>query len=84
MSLFDGDHWREIYESLRGDYAESLELYEKHAKDEKLQAAVAVGISRVHQSQGEYDKALEVLNAAVPSAEELTRLSDEAGEESAP
>jgi len=37
----------------------------------------------VYVEERDYDKALEVLNAAVPSDEELARLSDEAGEESA-
>ena len=34
----------------------------------------------VHVEEQDYDKALEVLNATVPSEEELARLSDEAGE----
>jgi superfamily II helicase len=38
----------------------------------------------VYVDEQDYDKALEVLNAAVPSEEELARLSDEAGEGSAP
>jgi len=38
----------------------------------------------VYVEEQDYDKALEVLNAAVPSEEELARLSDEAGEGSAP
>ena len=50
---------------LRGNYAESLEQYEKLAKDDKLRSAVAAGVSRVHQSRGEYDKALEVIDAAL-------------------
>jgi hypothetical protein len=38
----------------------------------------------VYVEAQDYDKALEVLNAAVPSEEELARLSDEAGQGSAP
>jgi hypothetical protein len=38
----------------------------------------------VYVEEQHYDRALEVLNAAVPSDEELARLSHEAGEESAP
>src|SRR3954452_11554208 len=37
----------------------------------------------VYVEQHDFDKALAVLNAAVPSDEELTRLSDEAGDKSA-
>ena len=50
---------------LRGNYDECLEQYEKLAKDEKLKAAVALGVSRVHESRGDYDKALEVVDAAL-------------------
>jgi hypothetical protein len=38
----------------------------------------------VYVEEQDYDKALQVLNAAVPSEEELARLSDEAGKGSAP
>ena len=38
----------------------------------------------VYVEEQHYDRAFEVLNAAVPSDEELARLSHEAGEESAP
>jgi hypothetical protein len=38
----------------------------------------------VYVEQHDFAKALAVLNAAVPSDEELTRLSDEAGDKSAP
>jgi chemotaxis regulatin CheY-phosphate phosphatase CheZ len=38
----------------------------------------------VYVETQDYEAALEALNAAVPSEEELARLSDEAGEESAP
>jgi hypothetical protein len=38
----------------------------------------------VYVEEQDYETALAVLNAAVPSEEELTRLSDEAGEGSAP
>jgi Putative prokaryotic signal transducing protein len=38
----------------------------------------------VYVDEQDYDRALEVLNAAVPSEEELARLSGEAGEGSAP
>jgi Putative prokaryotic signal transducing protein len=38
----------------------------------------------VYVEAQDYEAALEALNAAVPSEEELARLSDEAGEDSAP
>jgi hypothetical protein len=38
----------------------------------------------VYVEEQHYDRALEVLNAAVPCDEELARLSHEAGERSAP
>jgi tetratricopeptide (TPR) repeat protein len=53
---------------LRGNYDESLELYERLAEDAKLRPAVAVGVSRVHQSRGDYDKALEAIETALKAA----------------
>ncbi len=57
---------------LHGNYEESLEQYEKLAKDAKALPrdtkalpVIAVGVSRVHQSKGEYDKALEVVESAL-------------------
>jgi len=44
----------------------------------------AAASREVYVEAQDYEKALEVLNAAVPSEEELARLSDEAGEQSAP
>jgi tetratricopeptide (TPR) repeat protein len=62
------EHW------LRGRYDESLETYEKVAKDAKNAPAVAAGVSRIHQSRGEYDKALEVVEAALKDATKDTEL----------
>src|SRR5260370_18367180 len=53
---------------LRGNYDESLEQYEKLGEDAKLRPAVAAGVSRVHQSRGDYDKALDVVEAALKDA----------------
>jgi tetratricopeptide (TPR) repeat protein len=50
---------------LKGNYDEARALYEKLAKDPKTSSAAAVGINLTLQSQGEYDKALGVLDAAL-------------------
>jgi tetratricopeptide (TPR) repeat protein len=50
---------------LRGNYGEARELYETLAKDDKLRSAATVGLSRALESEGEYDKALDVVAAAL-------------------
>jgi tetratricopeptide (TPR) repeat protein len=50
---------------LRGNYEEARALYEHWAKDPKRFVLATIGISRTWQSQGEYDKALEVIDAAL-------------------
>src|SRR5262245_22939483 len=50
---------------LRGNYDEARALYEALAKDPKTRAAAAVGLSKTWQSQGDYDKALSSLDAAL-------------------
>ena len=50
---------------LRGNYEEAREQYAALAKDAKHAVAATVGISRAWQSEGEYDKALAVLDAAL-------------------
>jgi tetratricopeptide (TPR) repeat protein len=52
---------------LHGNYAEARELYTTLAKNPGQRAAATVGLSRAYQSEGEYDKALEVLDAALKS-----------------
>ncbi|MFO0879116.1 MAG: tetratricopeptide repeat protein [Gemmataceae bacterium] len=52
---------------LKGNYEEAQEQFEKLLDDKKTQPAAAVGLSRVHQSQGEYDKALDVVVKALGS-----------------
>lgn len=50
---------------LRGNYGEARELYETLAQDAKLRAAATVGLSRTLESEGEYEKALEAVSAAL-------------------
>src|SRR5262249_11665422 len=50
---------------LRGNYEEARELYDDAAKDAKVRDAAAIGLSRCDQSIGEYDKALEKIDAAI-------------------
>jgi tetratricopeptide (TPR) repeat protein len=50
---------------LRGDYGQAQQLYEKLAKQGKNRGAATLGWSRALQSEGEYDKALAVLEAAL-------------------
>ncbi len=50
---------------LKGNYEEARAKYEEIAKDEKTRAAATVGITLCLQSQGEYDKALAVLDAVL-------------------
>ena len=57
---------------LRGNHAEARALYEKLAADAKHHVAAVIGLSRVYQDEGEYDKALAVV------ADALTNESDAA------
>ena len=50
---------------LHGNYDEARVLYEKLAKDGKQRIPVTIGLSRTWQSQGEYDKALAVVDAVL-------------------
>jgi tetratricopeptide (TPR) repeat protein len=50
---------------LHGNYEEARGKYEALGQDPKQKAAAAVGISHTWQSQGEYDKALAVIDAAL-------------------
>jgi tetratricopeptide (TPR) repeat protein len=59
---------------LHGNYEEARSLYEALAKDAKQRTPAVMGLSRTLQSQGEYDKALEVTDAALgrdPTSAEL-------------
>ena len=53
---------------LRGNYAEARELYTALAKEANQRARASVGLSRAWQSEGEYDKAMEVLDAALKAS----------------
>ena len=46
---------------LRGNYVEAQDRYEKLTGDDKVGVDAVVGVSRCLESQGEYDKALEVV-----------------------
>jgi tetratricopeptide (TPR) repeat protein len=50
---------------LKGNYEEAQEQYESLLKDPKLASPAAIGLSRAHQSQGKYDKALDVIDKAI-------------------
>lgn len=50
---------------LHGNYEEARSLYEALANDGKLKTFAVIGLSRTLQSQGEYDKALRVVEAAL-------------------
>jgi len=49
---------------LHGNYEEARELYETLAKEGNRRDAATIGLSKALQSQGEYDKALIVIEAA--------------------
>jgi tetratricopeptide (TPR) repeat protein len=64
---------------LRGNYAEAKTLFEKLAKDPANRVPAAIGLSKALQSQGEYDKALEVVDEALkagPQADLLARRAE--------
>src|SRR5712692_301081 len=50
---------------LKGNHEEARTKYETLAKDAKHKVAASIGLSRVWQSQGDYDKALAVLDEAL-------------------
>jgi len=50
---------------LKGNYEEARALFQKHLKDANLGPAAAVGVSRSWASEGEYDQALKVVDAAL-------------------
>src|SRR5438067_2378181 len=52
---------------LHGNYEEARALYEELGRDAKDQEAAAIGLSPAWQSEGEYDKALEVVSGALRS-----------------
>jgi tetratricopeptide (TPR) repeat protein len=50
---------------LHGNYEEARALYEEIARDAKARATATVGLSRCLESKGEYDQALEAIDAAL-------------------
>jgi tetratricopeptide (TPR) repeat protein len=59
---------------LRGNYAEARELFTAMAKSPEHRVRARIGLSRAWQSEGEYDKALQVLDVALkasPTSPEL-------------
>src|SRR6266849_6422020 len=50
---------------LHGNYEEARELYQAAAKEPNQHDAAIIGVSRTYTSQGEYDKALEVVDGAL-------------------
>ncbi len=64
---------------LRGNYAEAKSLYEKLTKDPATQIPATIGLSKALQSQGEYDKAFEVVATALkagPNVDLLARRAE--------
>ena len=53
---------------LKGNYAEAQEIYNALLKDAKLRAPASIGLSKALVSEGEYDKALGVIDAALKDA----------------
>jgi tetratricopeptide (TPR) repeat protein len=53
---------------LRGNNEEARALYEKLTKDARLRGLATVGLSKTWQTQGEYDKALAVVEATLKDA----------------
>ncbi len=50
---------------LHGNYEEARELYQAAAKEPKQRDPAMIGVSRTWESQGEYEKALEVIDGAL-------------------
>src|SRR5436190_16375525 len=50
---------------LRGNYGEAQDLYTELAKKPGFRGAATIGLSKALQAEGEYDKALTVLDAAL-------------------
>ena len=52
---------------LKGNYEEAQEQYQELLKKPKLEGPASIGLSRACQSQGQYDKALAVIDKALKS-----------------
>jgi tetratricopeptide (TPR) repeat protein len=53
---------------LRGNYAEARELFTALAKDAKNKVSASIGLSRAHESEGQYEQALSVIDAVLKDA----------------
>lgn len=53
---------------LKGNYAEAQEIYTALLKDAKLRGPASIGLSKALESEGEYDKALAAIDAALKDA----------------
>ncbi|CAN5539844.1 hypothetical protein BH10PLA2_BH10PLA2_11460 [soil metagenome] len=60
---------------LRGNYSEAKSLYEKLAKEPAFQVPATIGLSKALQSQGEYEKAFEVVDAAAKTGSQAELLA---------
>jgi tetratricopeptide (TPR) repeat protein len=66
LACADGPTSKEAYQRwLHGNYEEARGLYESFAKDAKQRIPAVIGLSRALQSQGEYEKALQQIDAAL-------------------
>src|SRR5215218_7241862 len=61
---------------LKGNYEEAQELYEELVKDPKLKSGASIGLSRTLESQGQYDKALDVLDKDAKDADVQARRAE--------
>ncbi|HLJ98210.1 MAG TPA: tetratricopeptide repeat protein [Gemmataceae bacterium] len=66
LARADGPSLKEARQRwLHGNYQEARTLYEALAREDQQKPSASIGLSRTLQSQGEYDRALEVLDAAL-------------------
>jgi len=59
---------------LKGNYAEALDDYKDLARDDKSRVEATLGISHCHQSEGEYDKSLAVIDTLLKDRPRESRL----------
>src|SRR5438876_3271719 len=59
---------------LKGNYAEALDLYKELVGNDKSRVEATLGISRCLESEGEYDKALDAIDALLKDQPREARL----------
>src|SRR6266542_4320541 len=59
---------------LKGNYAEALEGYKELANDDKSRVEATLGMSHCLQSEGEYDKSLDVIDTLLKDRPREPRL----------